>query len=68
MAPFYRSGSTALRIQSHFEKTVHIYLQVLGVISTHLINLVKMKGWVDPEAIQWFWTQDPLIRNAAPKR
>ena len=24
-----------------------------------------MKGWVDLGATQWFWTQDPLIRNPA---
>ena len=25
----------------------------------HLINLGRMKGWVDLEATQWFWTRDP---------
>ena len=28
---------------------------------THLINLGRMKGWVDLGGTQWFWTQDPWI-------
>ena len=27
---------------------------------THLINLGRMKGWVNLEATQWFWSWDPL--------
>ena len=32
---------------------------------THLINLVRMKGWVDLVAIQWFWARDAWIGNLA---
>ena len=37
----------------------------LGGPSTHLIDLRKMKCWVDLRATQWFWTQDPWIGNQA---
>ena len=33
---------------------------------TDFINLGRMKGWVNLRATQWFWTQDPWIRNPAP--
>ena len=32
---------------------------------THLINLRRMKGWMDLGATQWFWTWDPWIGNPA---
>ena len=31
------------------------------IIGTHLINLRKMKRWVDLAVTQWFWTQYPWI-------
>ena len=34
-----------------------------GDPGTHLINLRRMKGWVDLGTIQWFWAQSPWIRN-----
>ena len=37
-----------------------------GVPGTYLIDLGRMKGWVDLGATWWFWTQDPCIGNPAP--
>ena len=31
-----------------------------------VINLKRMKGWVDLGATQWFWIWDPWIVNPAP--
>ena len=42
MGPFYGWGSTASRLQSHYEETVHFFPEIPG---THLINLRKMKGF-----------------------
>ena len=39
------------------------YHSAPGVPGTYLINLGRIKGWVDLRATQWFWTQDPWIRN-----
>ena len=33
------------------------------VPGTNLINLEKLKGWVDLGVTQWFWVQDPWIGN-----
>ena len=33
---------------------------------THLIDLGRMKGWVDLRATQWLWTRDLWIGNPAP--
>ena len=41
MAPFYGWGSTASRLQSHYEFP--------GVPGTQMIDLGRMKGWVDLE-------------------
>ena len=30
-----------------------------GAPGTHLIDLERIKGWVDLGTTQWFWTQDP---------
>ena len=32
----------------------------------HLINLGRMKGWVDLGVTKWFWTGDPWIGKLAP--
>ena len=37
-----------------------------GVHGTHFINLGRMKGCVDLEDTQWFWTRHPSIGNPAP--
>ena len=34
------------------------------IVDTHLIDVEKMKNWVDLKAIQWFWILDPSIGNS----
>ena len=34
--------------------------------STHLINLGRMKGWVNLGANPWFRTQNPWTGNSVP--
>ena len=41
-------------------------IQFPGVPGTQLINLGRMKGWVDLAATQLFWTEDPWIGTPAP--
>ena len=36
------------------------------VPDTHLIDLKRMKGWVDVQATQLFWNQDPWFGNFVP--
>ena len=36
------------------------------VLDTHLIDLERMKDWVDLEATHWFWTRNSWIGNPAP--
>ena len=54
MAYFYGLGSIVSRLQSYLEKTVYFsttkYPRVPG---THLIDLGKVKRWIDLEATQW---------------
>ena len=42
--------------------SVHRFPEVPG---TQLINLGRIKGWVDHGATQWFQTRDPWIENSA---
>ena len=35
------------------------------IFGSHLIDLGRMKGWVDLGATQWFQTRDPWIGNPA---
>ena len=38
-------------------------IQLQGIPGAHLIDQEKMKGWVDLETTQWFWTWDSWIGN-----
>ena len=38
----------------------------LGVPGTQLIDLGRMKGWVNLRTTQWFWTWDPWAGWHAP--
>ena len=38
-------------------------IQFQGVSGTQLINLGRMKDWVDLAVAQWFWAQGPWIGN-----
>ena len=51
MALFYGWCSTASRLQSHYKETVYFSpLSPWENPGTHLINLKRMKGRVDPRA------------------
>ena len=54
------------RLQSCCEETVYFLPLSPQSSGTHLINLRMIKGWVDLEAAQWFWTYDLWIRNPGP--
>lgn len=38
----------------------------LEIPDAPLIDLWRMKGWVDLGATKWFWTQDPSTANPVP--
>ena len=67
MAPFYGLGSTASRLRNHYEEAVYFFTTKFAEIpGTQLIDLGRMKGWVDLGASQWFGTWDAWIENPAP--
>ena len=67
MAPFYRWGSTASRLQPLRGGSLVFTIQFPEIPGTHFINLGRMKGWVDLGATQWFWAWDSWIGNPASK-
>ena len=54
MAPFYGWGSTASRLQPLRGGSLLFIIQFPEIPGTHLIDLGRMKGWVDLGATQWF--------------
>ena len=66
MTLFYGWGSTVSRLQRHRERIV-LTIQLPGVPGTQLIDLGRMKDWVDSGATQCFWRWDPCNGNPAPK-
>ena len=71
MAPFYEwgstaLGSTALRLEPLWGSSLLFTTKFAEIPGTHFIGLGRMRGWVNFEATQWFWTQDPWIGNPAP--
>ena len=59
--PFYLKATEQLRGDSLIF-TIHFP----GVSGTQMIDLGRMKGWVDLAATQWFWKEDPWIGNPVP--
>ena len=53
MTPFYGWGSTASRLQRHYEETADFYHKFKGDFGAHLIDIGKMKDWVELVATQW---------------
>ena len=49
-------------LQSHCKEKVFTFRSP-EVSGTHLINLERMKSWVNLGAIQWLWAQNPWIVN-----
>ena len=59
MTPFFMMGCICLKaIQSQYEDTVYFLPEIPG---THQINLGRIKGWYEHEAIQWFWTSGSTL-------
>ena len=67
MAPFYGWGSTASRLESLRGCSLLFTTKSPEIPGTLFINLGRVKGWVDLEATQWFWTRDPWNGNPAPE-
>ena len=61
--PFYWMGFNCLRATEPLRGGSLLFTEIPG---THLIDLGRMKGWVNFGATLWFWTQDPWIGNPAP--
>ena len=59
--PFYLKATEPLRGDSFL-----FTFQFPEVSGTQLIDLERMKGWVDLANTQWFWTEDPWIENPVP--
>ena len=57
MAPCYGWGSTVSRLQEPLGGDSLLFItQFQGVPGTNLIDLGRVKGWVDLWVTQWFWT------------
>ena len=54
MVPFYRWGSTALRLEPPRGGTLLFTTKFPEIPGTHFINLRRMKGCVNYAATQWF--------------
>ena len=54
MAPFYAWGSTASRLEPLRGGSLLFTTKFPYVPGAHLIDLGRMKGWVDLGATQWF--------------
>ena len=67
MVRFYEWDWTASMLQSHYDEAVYFSpLSSRKIPCTHLIDLGRIKDWVDLGATQWFWTREPWIRNPVP--
>ena len=62
MALFYGWGSAAL-LESLWGDGLLFTTKFPEIPGTHLIDLRRMKCWVDLGATQWFWTWDLLNGN-----
>ena len=62
MAPFYGWGSTASRLQSHYEESSLFTTKFPEIPGTNFIDLGRMKDWVKLGATQWFRTQNPCLQ------
>ena len=61
MAPFYRWGSIASRLEPIRGGSLLFTTKFPEILGTHFIDLRRMKGWVSLGATQWFWKQDPRL-------
>ena len=65
MAPFYGWSSTASRLEPLRRGSFLFTTKFPETPGTHIIDLGRMKGWVDLGATQWVWTRDPWINHLA---
>ena len=65
-APFYGWASTASRLKPLRGGSLLFTSKFPEIAGTRLIDIERMKDWVDLGATQWFWTRDPWIGNPAP--
>ena len=66
MAPFYRWGSTASRLEPLRGVSLLFTTKFPEIPCTHFINLGRMNSWVNLGATQWFWARDPWTGNSVP--
>ena len=66
MAPFYGWGSTASKLEPLWGGSLLFTTQFPKIPGTNFIDLGMIEDWVDLEATQRFWAQDPWIGNPAP--
>ena len=61
LAIFHGRGLTASRLEPLQGGNLLFTIKFLEIPGTHLIDLGRMKAWVDLRATQWFWTRDPGV-------
>ena len=60
MNPPYGWGSNVFMLQCHFERDSLFFTTLFpGLSGTHLIDLGRMKDYVEHGATQWFWNCTP---------
>ena len=62
--PVLQWGSTASRLEPLQWGSLLFTTKFPETPMTHLIDLGRMKCWVDLGATQWFWTRDPWISES----
>ena len=64
--PFLWMGFNYLKATATSRRQFTFTIHFPEIPDTHVIDVGKVKGWVDLGAIQWFWTRGPWIGNPAP--
>ena len=65
--PFLRTGFNCLKATEPLRGSSLLFTTKFWEIpGTHLINLGRMKSWIDLGATRWLWTWDYWIVNPAP--
>ena len=66
MAPFCGWVSTVSRLEPLRRGILLFTTKFPEIPGTHIIDLGKMKGWVDLRVTQWFWTWYPWTFRRRP--
>ena len=64
--PFLWMGFNCLKATATSRRQFTFYHSVPRNSRYSFYDLVRMKGWVDLGATQWFWTRNPWTGNLAP--